>query len=51
MQFDTPFIEGYLKMTCNDEEERRDLLWKFYGRREEFLLAARALFDLATRQR
>jgi nuclear pore complex protein Nup155 len=38
-------------MTSNTVEERRDLLWKFYARREEYLLAAKALFDLETRPR
>jgi len=30
--------------------ERRDLLWKYYARREDYLLAAKALSDLALRE-
>nr|XP_019008734.1 nuclear pore complex protein Nup155 [Kwoniella pini CBS 10737]OCF47515.1 nuclear pore complex protein Nup155 [Kwoniella pini CBS 10737] len=49
LEFDTPYIEKYLKLTVNDVEDRRDLLWKFYARREEYLAAAEALSSLATR--
>ncbi|WVQ84070.1 hypothetical protein IAT38_006215 [Cryptococcus sp. DSM 104549] len=49
LEFDTPYIEQYLKLTTNDREDRRDLLWKYYARREMFLPAAVALHDLATR--
>lgn len=50
MQFDTPYIESYLRVTAaHDSQEHKDLLWKYYARREEYLPAARALHDLATR--
>ncbi|KIR29674.1 nuclear pore complex protein Nup155 [Cryptococcus deuterogattii LA55] len=49
LEFDTPFIEDYLKITINNVEDRRDLLWKFYARREQYLPAAEALAKLATR--
>ncbi|WVR04455.1 hypothetical protein IAU60_001458 [Kwoniella sp. DSM 27419] len=49
LEFDTPYIEEYLKRTVNDVEDRRDLLWKFYARREDYLPAAEALANLATR--
>ncbi|KAK4686014.1 hypothetical protein P7C73_g4121, partial [Tremellales sp. Uapishka_1] len=49
LEFDTPFIERYLQLTSSDLEDRRDLLWKFYARREDFLPAAKALAELATR--
>ncbi|KAK8846777.1 hypothetical protein IAR55_005865 [Kwoniella newhampshirensis] len=49
LEFDTPYIERYLQLTSNDLEDRRDLLWKFYARRHDFLPAARALSVLATR--
>nr|XP_018265732.1 nuclear pore complex protein Nup155 [Kwoniella dejecticola CBS 10117]OBR87890.1 nuclear pore complex protein Nup155 [Kwoniella dejecticola CBS 10117] len=49
LEFDTPYIEQYLKLTINNVEDRRDLLWKFYARREDFLPAAEALSSLATR--
>lgn len=49
-QFDTPYIETYLQITASHEgQEHKDLLWKYYARREEYLPAARALNDLATR--
>ena len=50
LEFDTPFIKAYLKRTTNDVEERRDLLWKHYARWEDYMSAARALYDLATRE-
>ncbi|EIW68747.1 hypothetical protein TREMEDRAFT_63207 [Tremella mesenterica DSM 1558] len=49
LEFDTPYIEEYLRTTSSDLEDRRDLLWKFYARREEWLSAAHALHNLATR--
>jgi nuclear pore complex protein Nup155 len=50
LEFDTPYIEEYLRITAADEgQEHKDLLWKYYARREEYLPAARALNDLATR--
>ncbi|OCF37542.1 nuclear pore complex protein Nup155 [Kwoniella heveanensis BCC8398] len=49
LEFDTPYIEQYLKLTINNVEDRRDLLWKFYARREDYLPAAEALSSLATR--
>ena len=49
-QFDTPYIEDYLRL-ASLEDEKRDLLWKFYARREDYLPAAKALHDLATRSR
>ncbi|WRT64996.1 uncharacterized protein IL334_001937 [Kwoniella shivajii] len=49
LEFDTPYIEQYLKLTINNVEDRRDLLWKFYARREDYLPAAEALSNLATR--
>ncbi|WOO79208.1 putative nucleoporin [Vanrija pseudolonga] len=49
LEFDTPFIERYLQITESNVPERRDLLWKYYARREEFLKASKALHDLATR--
>lgn len=49
LEFDTPFIERYLQLTSSNVPERRDLLWKYYSRREEYLQAAKALADLATR--
>ncbi|WWD22088.1 hypothetical protein CI109_106577 [Kwoniella shandongensis] len=49
LEFDTPYIERYLQLTSNDLEDRRDLLWKFYARRHDFLPAAQALSTLATR--
>jgi nuclear pore complex protein Nup155 len=51
IQFDTPYIEKYLQITSSGVEERRDLLWKYYARREEYLAASKALFELATRHR
>ena len=47
LEFDTPFIEKYLHETFSTVPERRDLLWKFYARREEYLSAAKALQSLA----
>jgi nuclear pore complex protein Nup155 len=38
-------------MTSNDVEDRRDLLWKYYSRSEDYFKAARALYELATRPR
>lgn len=49
LQFDTPYIEKYLRITSSGVEERRDLLWKYYARREEYLAASKVLFELATR--
>lgn len=47
LEFATPFIETYLRQTFSTVPERRDLLWKFYARREEYLKAAKALQELA----
>ncbi|KAL7424377.1 hypothetical protein Q5752_000059 [Cryptotrichosporon argae] len=49
LEFDTPYIERYLQLTTSSVEDRRDLLWKYYARREEYMAAARALVDLAVR--
>jgi nuclear pore complex protein Nup155 len=49
-QFDTPFIETYLQLTASNVPDRRDLLWKYYARREDYLPAAKALADLALRE-
>ncbi|TYJ54289.1 hypothetical protein B9479_005048 [Cryptococcus floricola] len=49
LEFDTPYIEKYLKITISNVADRRDLLWKFYARREQYLPAAEALSELATR--
>ncbi|ORX34408.1 Non-repetitive/WGA-negative nucleoporin C-terminal-domain-containing protein [Kockovaella imperatae] len=50
LEYATPFIEKYLQETSSDIEDRRDLLWKFYARSGEYLLAAKALHELAVRQ-
>ncbi|BEJ12146.1 hypothetical protein CspHIS471_0206060 [Cutaneotrichosporon sp. HIS471] len=49
LDFETPFIETYLRATTSNVPGRRDLLWKYYARREEFLPAAKALADMASR--
>lgn len=49
LDMETPFIERYLQQTTSNVRGRRDLLWKYYARREEYLLAAKALSDLAMR--
>jgi nuclear pore complex protein Nup155 len=48
-QYETPYVESYLQETASDAENSRDLLWKFYARKEEYLSAAKALEQLATR--
>ncbi|KLT44819.1 nucleoporin-domain-containing protein [Cutaneotrichosporon oleaginosum] len=49
LDFETPFIESYLRATTSNVPGRRDLLWKYYARREEYLPAAKALADMASR--
>lgn len=49
LDFETPFIERYLQLTTSNVPGRRDLLWKYYARREEYLPAAKALADMASR--
>lgn len=51
VKFDTEYVEIYLQRTNSDEPEHRDLLWKYYQRKEEYMKAAHALVDLATRER
>lgn len=47
-QYDTPFLEEYLQKTKSVVPGRRDLLWRFYARREDYLNAAKTLSELAT---
>lgn len=47
LDYDTPYIESYLRDTGSGIVECRDLLWKFYQRRDEYMHAAHALNDLA----
>lgn len=49
LDMETPFIERYLQQTTSNVPGRRDLLWKYYARREEYLPAAKSLSDLSTR--
>nr|ODO01102.1 hypothetical protein L204_01827 [Cryptococcus depauperatus CBS 7855] len=49
LQFDTPYIENYLKLNTNNNEDRRDLLWKFFVRRQWYQPATEALYKLAVR--